>query len=59
MKLVHVTIVKTVTTIVAVEAKSLKSASDQIKTYGEIEAASDFPVVNETVTAKVVVAKYP
>ena len=52
MPVFKVRITKTVITDISVEAKNADEARKTIAAYGLIEAASDYPVLNEEVTAK-------
>jgi hypothetical protein len=48
-----VTIIKTVITVVEVEAISKVEAKNFVKNYGLIEAASDLPVISEDVLTRI------
>lgn len=48
-----VTVKKTITTVVEVDAASVPDACFRVKAYGLIEAVSDFRVIDETIAAKI------
>lgn len=49
----HVTVVRTVTTTLVVDAESAADARRQIEDYGVVEAWSDFEHVDETAVGKI------
>jgi hypothetical protein len=48
----HVTIIKTVTTVIQVEADTAGAATKRVNSYGLQEAVSDFPVISESVSLR-------
>lgn len=53
MKPYRVKIVKTITTEIIVDAESASKANQTIRQYGLIEAVSDYPLVDETVSIRI------
>jgi hypothetical protein len=49
----HVTLARSITTVIEVEAKTSEDARQQIKKYGIVEAISDFQPLAETMTSRI------
>lgn len=49
----HVTIIKTIKTVVIVPAQTAVNALYIVENYGYLEAMSDYSVVSEVVSAKI------